>query len=186
MWANPDSELWEWSFASVTLSVVLRMGILAAVSEIQSLPLLGSGICSEFWAFWKLGAIFRLFFFFSLRMRKSGGWLFRLDYYYFFAAFYRYGREKTLARLLSLRTMGGKAILQTLGSSCRAQISKDAVPLAVSHTALLWPCLITGGGREGSLSKSKPFITVRSSDICAGSALAAADKGVIRHPERKD
>lgn len=54
----------------------------------------------------------------------------------FFAAFYQYGREKTLARLLSLRTMRGKAILQTLGSCCRAQISKDAVPLAAYLTLL--------------------------------------------------
>lgn len=44
--------------------------------------------------------------------------------------------EKTLARLLSPRTMGGKAILQTPGSSCRAQVSKDAVPLAVYFTLL--------------------------------------------------
>lgn len=37
----------------------------------------------------------------------------------FFLAFYQYSMEKTLARLLSLRTMGGKAILKTLGSSHR-------------------------------------------------------------------
>lgn len=74
-------------------------------------------------------------------MRKSGRWLFRLDYYYFFAAFYQYGREKTLARLLSLRTMGGKAILQTLSSSCRAQISKDTVPLAAYLTLLSCDCV---------------------------------------------
>lgn len=52
-------------------------------------------------------------------MRKSGRWLFRLDY--FFPAFYPYSREKTLAGLLSLRTMGGKAVLKTPGGSCRAQ-----------------------------------------------------------------
>lgn len=39
----------------------------------------------------------------------------------FFRAFYRYSMEQTLARFLSLRTMGGKAILKTRGSSRRAQ-----------------------------------------------------------------
>lgn len=64
-------------------------------------------------------------------MRKSGRWLFRPDDF-FFPAFYQYGTEKTLAGLDSLRTMGGKAILKTPGSSCRARSLR---------TLCHWPCI---------------------------------------------
>lgn len=185
MWTSPDSELWEWTFASVTLSVVLCMRILAAVSEKQSLPPLGSGICSEYWAFWKLRGIFRLGIFFFLWMRKSGRWLFRLDYYYFFAAFYQYGREKNSGKASFSKDNGGKAILQTLSSSCRTQISKDTVPLAVSISHCS-PVTVSNHGRVGKevWARTSHF-TVQSNDICAGSALTAADKSVSRHPEER-
>ena len=50
----------------------------------------------------------------------------------FFPAFYQYSVEKTLAGLLSLGTIGGKAILQNTGRQLQGPVSKER-----SH----WPCI---------------------------------------------
>lgn len=149
MWTNPDSELWEWTFASVTLSVVLCMRILAAVSEKQSLPPLGSGICSEYWAFWKLRGIFRLgifFFFFSYEWGSladgSSGWIVLT----IFAAFYLSPGGRNSGKASFSKDNGGKAHSANTEQQLQDLRSlKDTVPLAAYLTLLSCDCvLITG------------------------------------------
>lgn len=60
--------------------------------------------------------------------------------FFFPLAFYPYSMEKTLARLLVLRTMGGKAIRTHWAAATGLRVSKDAVSLDASITLLSCDC----------------------------------------------
>lgn len=139
---NKSQGQWEWKLASITLWILLSYEDSSShgKSEIHSLlhtgaqhPLRIVGILKAL--ILKASRVFldeACSYKWGSLADGSSGWSL------FFPAFYQHSMETTLARPLSLRTMEGKAILKTLGSSCRAGAPRTLCHWPVHFTLPAW------------------------------------------------